>query len=96
MNGRIANETKIERGTEARLKEMPDYVSMWYLNLKASKKTAATCRDYICKIHNFLSFIGGTDVKSVPAKEITEERPVAVLQSFIAASVASVPDGEQN
>lgn len=72
MNGRISNEMKIERGTEQRLRELPDYVGMWYLNLKASKKTAATCRDYICKIHNFLSFIGNGDALAVATKDITE------------------------
>lgn len=57
MDGRLQNEMKIERGIESRLASLPSFVSDWYMNLRASKKTAATCRDYIYKITRFLQFI---------------------------------------
>lgn len=57
MNGRLENEIKKEEALLNKLKNMPDYVSEWYYNLKASNKTMTTCKDYIYKIDKFLSFI---------------------------------------
>lgn len=72
MNGRLENEQRIHKKTEEKLKNMPGYVSTWYLNLKASRKTASTCYDYICKVHKFLAFIDN-DVASVGTEDITED-----------------------
>ena len=81
MNGRLENELKIEKQNEAKVAEMPYYVGRWYMNMKASRKTAATCRDYLKKIHNFLSFIN-SDVKNVTPNDITEEIVTAYFLSI--------------
>ena len=57
MNGRLENEIKKEQALLNKLNTMPDYVSEWYFNLKASNKTITTCKDYIYKIDKFLSFV---------------------------------------
>lgn len=54
MNGRLLNDEKKDVFIEAKLKDMPEYVAEWNLNMKASRKTAATRKDYIQKIDKFL------------------------------------------
>ena len=71
-DGRIINELKIDQTIEEKLKTMPAYVSRWHLNLKASRKTASTRRDFVAKIHNFLSFIN-EDVMKVALSDIDED-----------------------
>lgn len=72
MNGRLENEIKIHLRTEEKLKVMPEFVHSWYSNLKASRKTAATCYDYVSKIQKFLKYIN-EDVASICLEDITEE-----------------------
>ena len=72
MNGRLQNELEIERRVEMKLTHLPDYVKSWYFNMKASRKTAATRRDYITKIEAFLSSIN-TDPSRVRLNEINQE-----------------------
>ena len=72
MDGRLQSELNIEHRTDDKVKAMPDYVNRWYLNLKASRKTAATRRDYVNKIHHFLSYIN-SDVSTVSLKDINEQ-----------------------
>lgn len=81
MNGRVQSEAKIEESIQNRLNNMPDYVTDWYLNLKASRKTGATCNDYTRKINNFLRFIN-EDVKNVKVEDITER---VVSEFFLSA-----------
>lgn len=64
MNGRVENELNIDKKTLAKINNMPWYISEWYLNLKASQKTAATCQDYVCKMEKFLKFIDD-DIENV-------------------------------
>lgn len=86
MNGRIDNELRIERAAEAKLKMMPDYVNSWYLNMKASKKTAATRSDYINKINHFLASID-SNVKDLAPSKITE---TAVAKFFLSIQTKDV------
>lgn len=86
MNGRIDNELRIERTAEAKLKTMPDYVNSWYLNMKASKKTAATRCDYVNKINNFLTSID-SNTKDLAASKITE---TAVAKFFMSIQTKNV------
>lgn len=69
MQGRLENELKKEQAILTKLQTMPDYVSEWYYNLKASQRTATTLRDYVNKIHNFLFFIN-SNVSEVKIKDI--------------------------
>lgn len=71
MDGRLQNEMLIDKRTAAKVAEMPPFVCGWYTNMKASRKTAATCRDYVNKVHNFLSSIN-TDVSKVTLSDINE------------------------
>ena len=72
MNGRIQNEMRIERANEIKIANMPSYVRRWYINMKASRKTAATCRDYISKVERFLKSIN-PDISKVNPSDINEE-----------------------
>ena len=56
-NGRLINEEKIDQKTNEILSTLPEYVSRWHLNLKASRKTAATRKEYVSKIALFLKYI---------------------------------------
>lgn len=89
MNGRLENEIKIHNKIEEKLKHMPSYVYDWYLNLKASRKTAATCYDYIAKIHKFLAFINN-DVEIVGLEDITE---TIVTEYFTSIQTKKTRDG---
>jgi site-specific recombinase XerD len=79
MTGRFIGEKEIEARVDEKVNGMPDYVGRWYLNLKAGRKTAATCRDYISKVNRFLSSIN-KDVKNVKLEDITE---TAVTKYFL-------------
>lgn len=81
MNGRLDNERKIIEGTERKVNKMPNYVRSWYLTLRASKNTAATCRDYINKVFRFLEFINA-DVKNVKLNDITQETVIDYIISI--------------
>ena len=72
MNGRIQNELIIEKQNDKRVSVMPDFVRRWYMNMKASKKTAATCRDYINKVGRFLKSIN-PDISKVELSDINDE-----------------------
>ena len=89
MNGRLENEIRISKKTESKLKSMPEYVGLWYLNLKASKKTAATCYDYISKIQKFLKSINN-DTLSVCLKDINESN---VTNYFTSIQTKETPEG---
>lgn len=71
MNGRLAKELQLEVSIETKLMEMPDYIRSWDMNMKASRKSAATRRDYIYKMHSFLSSIN-PNVKEVKLDQINE------------------------
>lgn len=72
MNGRIAKELQIEAAIQAKLATMPNYVRSWDMNMKAGRKSATTRRDYIFKIHAFLSSINA-DVCAVKLDDITDD-----------------------
>lgn len=80
MNGRLAKELQIEQSIERKLAEMPDYIRGWEMNMKASRKSAATRRDYIYKMHAFLSSIN-LDVKAVTLEQITEAKVTSYYTS---------------
>lgn len=72
MDGRLQNELRIDRKNREKLKEMPDYVNRWYMNMKASDKTASTCCDYLRKVNKFLKYIND-DVINIKASDINED-----------------------
>lgn len=57
MQGRLENEMKLQKITEDMTKELPSFVNEWYINMKASRKTASTCHDYVAKIKKFCEYL---------------------------------------
>lgn len=88
-DGRLNNELNIQERIEKKLSGMPEFVYGWYLNLKASRRTAATCYDFIYKVYNFLHFIN-EDVKNVEAKEITER----ITTEYFLSIQTKIKDGK--
>lgn len=72
MQGRIEIEEAYFAKTEKKLESLPDYVSRWYRNMRASKKTAKTCRDYVFKVAKFLESINRNSIDVKP-DQITED-----------------------
>ena len=80
MNGRLQNELLIERSNDEKVATLPDFVRRWYINMKASKKTGATCRDYINKVERYLKSINSYPSK-VQLSDINEETVAAYYMS---------------
>lgn len=89
MDGRLMNEMAIEKRNDIKVAQMPDFVQGWYLNLKASRKTATTCRDYLRKVNNFLMSIN-EDVKSIRLEDITE---TVVTNYYLSIQRKETPNG---
>ena len=70
MQGRLENEMKIQKTIDEVLKSMPEFANEWYLNMRASKKTASSCLDYARKIRRFLEYISDNPI-NMKASEIT-------------------------
>lgn len=81
MVGRVESELKIETSVENRLKEMPNYVSDWYYNLRASRKTAGTCKTYISKVYDLLNYIND-DVNKVKLNDINQRNVTSYFMSI--------------
>ena len=90
MTGRLEHEIKIEKQINNKLIEMPDYISDWYDNLKASGVTITSCKDYICKIHKFLQYIN-ENIKEIEPKDIDLQ---TVQKYFISTQRKQNKDGE--
>lgn len=70
MQGRLENEMKIFKTADALMESMPSFANEWYMNMKASRKTASSCYDYSRKIRRFLEYVSD-DIKNMNANEIT-------------------------
>ena len=70
MNGRLEHDMKIQQHNKVKLETMPDFVSEYYDQMKASRLTEPTCRDYLSKIYKFLSFIN-PKVDTINVEDIT-------------------------
>ncbi len=73
MDGRLENDIKIEKVINNTLSELPDFVTEWYLNLRASKKNLTSCNDFINKVRNFLRFIN-LDTRNILANDINQTK----------------------
>ncbi len=92
LDGRIENEFKIDISINRMLEELPSYVSEWNLNLKASRKTAATRKDFIMKIRMFLRSIDECNIERIPASAITEK---TVTEFFISSQTKTINGTKQ-
>lgn len=80
MQGRLENELKIQRATEKIVDNLPQFVNEWYINMKASRKTASSCQDFVIKIRKFLEYVN-YDVKEIKPTDIT----LSVCESYMIA-----------
>lgn len=92
MQGRLENELKIQIKVDNMLCTMPNYVNEWYLNLKASRCTPSTCKDYVAKIKKFLEYIDD-DVSNVKTEQINLQ---AIESYFISIQVKTDNAGYMN
>ena len=88
MSGRINNTLKIEKRIDEILDELPPYVGEWHANLKASRKTASTRKDYVQKIKLFLRYIN-SNVLDVKLNDINKR---TVTNYFISIQTKSEGD----
>ena len=70
MQGRVENEIKTFKAADAVVKSLPRFANEWYFNMKASRKTASSCYDFVRKIRRFLEYIN-EDTMSVNTEDIT-------------------------
>lgn len=89
MDGRLANEMKIDIATEERIREMPDFIRGWYMNMMASGTTALTRKVYIYYANNFLESINKKVIEITP-EAITEQN---VYSYFISIKTKESSNG---
>ena len=87
MQGRLENEMKIQQSTDKIMQDMPSYMQEWYLNMKASRKTASSCQDYARKIRKFLIYINSTP-KNIQPEDIT----IQACESYMIACQTKTGD----
>lgn len=81
MQGRLETEMKKQEKINKMLNSLPKYVTEWFMNLKASRKTIASCIDYVQKIKKFLTYINNEPINVEP-KDIT----LQAVESYMIAS----------
>ena len=89
MDGRLQNEMKIEKNIDDLLKDCPDYIKRWNMNMKISRRTAATRRFYVGQVRNFLMTIHKSPML-VKTSEITEEK----VEEFLLSHQTKERNGE--
>lgn len=90
MEGRLEHDLNIQAANKRKLAEMPSFISDYYDQMKASRMTESTCRDYLSKIHRFLAFIN-EEVSRVKAEDIT----ASVVRRYL-TSIETVTDKAGN
>lgn len=70
MQGRLENEIKIQQSIDDLMRTLPTFANEWYINMKASRKTASSCLDFARKIKKFLEYVN-PNPKNMNASEIT-------------------------
>ena len=72
MQGRLENELRITNYIQTLLSDMPEYVSDWYIKLKASDHQARTCQTYVTDIKKYLESID-KNIKNIPVDALTSK-----------------------
>lgn len=72
MNGRVEKDIKLFRTIEEKIKSYPQFVISWYYYLKANKKSAMSCKDFINKITRFLEYIN-EDISVIIPEDFNED-----------------------
>lgn len=89
MQGRLENEIKMQQTVDELMHDMPSFANDWCINLKASRRTPASCYDYAFKIKKFLLYIRD-DIKNMTPEDIT----LQACESYMIACQTKVnPNG---
>lgn len=89
MPARLENEMEITNKVNKLLETAPPYVTEWHNNLYASKRTAATRREFVRKICHMLEYID-SDIKHIPVGKINEEN---ITRYYISIGTKKNSDG---
>ena len=81
MQGRIEIGEDLIAKTERKLQTLPEYVTSWYLNMRASYKTPGSCREYVFKVSKFLETID-KNAKDIKPNQITENAVTSYMMSI--------------
>ncbi len=81
MNGRLEGELRLHNETLKLLETLPEYVTNWYNQMRASKKTASTRKDFVYKIKKYLQSIN-TNTKIVDINQLTNASIVNYMMSI--------------
>ena len=81
MQGRIEIGENLIAKTERKLQTLPEYVTSWYLNMRASYKTPGSCREYVFKVSKFLETID-KNAKDIKPNQITENAVTSYMMSI--------------
>lgn len=81
MNGRLEGELKLHKATLKLLEDMPNYVSGWYNQLRASKRTASSRKDFVYKVRRYLKSID-EDLYSIQINQLTNKTVVDYITSI--------------
>ena len=76
MNGRLEHELQTNERTKKLLKELPDYVTSYYMHIQSSK-SANTCYTYVNTVKRFMEYIGNMNINNV-----TEDTVQKFLESI--------------
>ena len=82
MTGRQENDQKNYWNIQARLGLMPKFAEEWFYHLRANNLSSETCKDFVNKLYQYLSYISGGmyDVSDVTADQIT---PASIEQYLV-------------
>jgi site-specific recombinase XerD len=80
MSARYENENKIDMATNKKLENLPKYVAEWNLNLKASRRSASTRREFVTIVQDYLKRIDAVNTRNIRPDAINENN---VLEYFI-------------
>lgn len=81
MNGRLEGEMKLHEDTLKVLINLPDYVTGWYDQMRASKKTASSRKDFVYKVKKYLETISEI-TNIITIKELTNASLVNYMTSI--------------
>lgn len=71
MKGRLENEIKLNNHTKELLKELPDYVTSYYMHIQSSR-SANTCSTYVKTVKRFLEFTKNDDLSKMDEDTVQE------------------------
>lgn len=96
MIGRNEREMKIYKSVEWKIKFLPDYVNSWYLNMRATDKTARTCQNYIQIVSEFLSFIACDGTTQQLTEANVNAYMISIKTKLVDGKIVETSDSKKN